>query len=57
VFVGLKMLLDDVVHVPTWVALSVIGVTLAVSITLSVARPRAESIEADAESLEGKRGA
>jgi tellurite resistance protein TerC len=54
VFVGIKMLLADVVHVPTWVALSVIGVTLTLCVGLSIARPR-EPVEANAESLEGKR--
>jgi hypothetical protein len=38
--VGVKMLLADVVHVPTVIALGLIAVILAVSVGLSVARPR-----------------
>ena len=40
-FVGGKMLLSEVVEVPTWTSLAVIAVALAVAITASVARPAA----------------
>jgi tellurite resistance protein TerC len=40
VFVGARLLLSDVVHVPTWASLVVIAVALAVSITVSLIRPR-----------------
>ena len=39
VFVGAKMLLEEVVHVPVGVSLGVIGVVLAVSITASLLWP------------------
>jgi len=41
-FVGVKMLLIDVYHMPTWLSLSVIAVVLAVTIWASL---RAESRE------------
>jgi tellurite resistance protein TerC len=40
VMVGVKMLLADVVHVPTGIALGLIAAILTVSVVLSVARPR-----------------
>jgi tellurite resistance protein TerC len=40
VFVGVKMLLADVVHLPIGIALGMIGVTLTVCVLLSLARPR-----------------
>ncbi|HEX6330455.1 MAG TPA: TerC family protein [Actinomycetota bacterium] len=38
VYVGLKMALSDLVHVPIWLSLSVIAVVLAASILVSLAR-------------------
>jgi tellurite resistance protein TerC len=43
-FVGVKMLFTDVYHMPTWMSLSVIVLTLAVTIWASL---RAESLESD----------
>jgi tellurite resistance protein TerC len=40
-FVGVKMLLLDVVHLPTFASLGVIGVVLAATITLSLRAERA----------------
>jgi tellurite resistance protein TerC len=39
-FVGLKMLLTDVFHTPTWVSLLVIIVILAISVVASVRADR-----------------
>jgi tellurite resistance protein TerC len=39
-FVGLKMILIDLVHIPTWVSLVVIAGILTFSILLSVVRPK-----------------
>ena len=44
VFVGLKMVLSDVLHLPIWIALGMIGVTLTVCVLLSVIRPRPAEI-------------
>ncbi len=41
-FVGVKMLLSEVFHLPTYVSLLVITVVLAVAITASIKRPVAE---------------
>ena len=47
VFIGIKMLLDDVIHVPTTTALAVVGSILLTSVLMSLARPkrRAEALE------------
>jgi tellurite resistance protein TerC len=47
VFVGARLLLTDVVHVPMWVSLMVIAAALAVSTTASLIRPprRAPPVE------------
>jgi tellurite resistance protein TerC len=42
VFVGIKMLLGDVYHLPTGIALAAIGAILVGSVLLSIARPRTE---------------
>ncbi|MGH9279505.1 MAG: TerC family protein [Acidimicrobiales bacterium] len=41
-FVGLKMLLAEVVHLPTWASLAVIAVVLAITFAASVAADRRE---------------
>jgi tellurite resistance protein TerC len=41
VFVGLKMMLTDVVHIPIGVALGVVALALGTCVVLSLARPRA----------------
>jgi tellurite resistance protein TerC len=46
VFVGVKMLLSDIVHLPIGVALGVIAVTLLVCIVLSLARPAPATLPA-----------
>jgi tellurite resistance protein TerC len=40
VFVGIKMLTADVLHIPTPIALGVIGLVLAFCVVLSIVRPR-----------------
>lgn len=48
-FVGVKMLLTDVWHMPSWLSFVVIVVTLAVAVGASLARPREEhGTDADA---------
>ncbi len=39
IFVGVKMLITDIYHVPIWASLTVIGVTIGVSIVASLRRP------------------
>jgi tellurite resistance protein TerC len=39
IFVGGKMLLSDVYHVPIWGSLAVIGVTIGISIAVSLLKP------------------
>jgi tellurite resistance protein TerC len=39
-FVGMKMLLVEVVHLPTWASLTVIAVVLTVTIVASLAAER-----------------
>ena len=46
-FVGLKMLLVDVVHLPTWLSLGVIAVVLAVTIVASLRAERQAPPHAD----------
>jgi TerC family integral membrane protein len=40
VFVGVKMVISDLIHVPTWLALAVVLSILLVSVVASIARPR-----------------
>jgi tellurite resistance protein TerC len=49
-FVGVKMLLVEVVHLPTWLSLSVIAVVLAVTILASLRAERRQ--EATGERIE-----
>jgi tellurite resistance protein TerC len=44
-FVGVKMLLSDVYHMPTWVSLTVIAVVLAITIWASLRAERNEAVE------------
>jgi tellurite resistance protein TerC len=46
-FVGVKMLLADVYHMPTWLSLAVIGVVLAVTIWASLRAERQEAEHGD----------
>jgi tellurite resistance protein TerC len=39
IFVGAKMLLSDVYHLPIWVSLAVIGTTIGISIAASLLKP------------------
>ena len=50
-FVGVKMLLTDVVHIPTWASLAVIPIVLGVSIVASL---RAAKRDSDRDKLPGK---
>jgi tellurite resistance protein TerC len=51
-FVGLKMLFSHYVHIPEWVSLSIIVVSLVGGILLSVFIPQKETDKAPAESEE-----
>ena len=51
-FVGVKMLLTDLVHIPTWASLAVIPIVLGVSIVASL---RAEERDPDADQAPGER--
>jgi tellurite resistance protein TerC len=42
IFIGIKMLLPERYHVPTWAALAVIAGVLAVSVLASVLFPKKE---------------
>jgi len=46
-FVGVKMLISEVYHVPTFISLAVIAVVLTVAITISIKRPPPEGEEID----------
>lgn len=45
VFIGIKMLIESFVHIPTLITLSVIVVTLTVSVIFSVKYPKEEELE------------
>jgi TerC family integral membrane protein len=51
-FVGVKMLLTDVVHIPTWASLAIIPIVLTVSIVASI---RAEKRDHDVDEPPGER--
>ncbi len=52
-FVGVKMLISEVYHVPTFLSLAVIAVVLTIAITVSIMRPPAEGEEIDDLSTHG----
>ncbi|HAS12126.1 MAG TPA: hypothetical protein DCS55_16665 [Acidimicrobiaceae bacterium] len=56
-FVGVKMLISEVYHLPTYLSLGVIAVVLAVAITLSIRNPLPEGEEPDVSThgLPGRR--
>ena len=54
-FVGVKMLVSELYHLPTWASLAVIALVLAVAITLSIKRPLPPG-EADDVSTHGLPG-
>lgn len=45
VFIGIKMLIESFVHIPTLITLSVIVVTLAISVIFSIKYPKEEELE------------
>jgi tellurite resistance protein TerC len=55
-FVGIKMLLTDVWHMPSWLSFVVIIGVLAVAIGASLARPQEPGEHADARESEGPGG-
>ena len=54
VFIGVKMLLSDVIHVPTPVALGVVAVVLGTSVAVSLLRPKAVPAPEEEEVAEAK---
>jgi tellurite resistance protein TerC len=42
VFVGIKMLLFDLLHIPVWIALAVVAAILTISVLLSIWRKSEE---------------
>ncbi|HEU5085125.1 MAG TPA: TerC family protein [Acidimicrobiales bacterium] len=56
-FVGIKMLISEVYHLPTFLSLAVIAVVLTVAIVVSIKRPLPEGEEADVSThgLPGRR--
>ncbi|MGH9050972.1 MAG: TerC family protein [Acidimicrobiia bacterium] len=51
-FVGVKMLLTEVVHLPIWLSLLVIGVVLAVTIAASLVADRREAAAGDGAEID-----
>ncbi len=51
-FVGVKMLVSEVYHAPTWLSLAVIATALAVSITASLRSERRDLAAAAAAAAE-----
>lgn len=49
IFVGLKMVLSNVIHLPTWVSLAVVATLLAVSIWASIRWPHPKDLPAAPE--------
>jgi len=47
IFIGIKMLLPERYHIPTWVALAVIAGVLAISVIASLLFPRREEADKD----------
>lgn len=58
-FVGIKMLISEIYHFPTYASLLVIAIVLAVAITLSIKRPLPEGEAADVSThgIPGRRSA
>lgn len=53
IFIGVKMLLPERYHVPTWIALVVIAGVLAISVAASLLFPRKEESQEDGPNSEG----
>ncbi|HKY65910.1 MAG TPA: TerC family protein [Acidimicrobiales bacterium] len=55
-FVGVKMIIAEWYHIPTWLSLGVIAVVLAVSIWLSIRKDDREAAQRKAEQVGGPNG-
>ena len=51
VFIGVKMLIESIVHIPTLITLSVIVVTLTISVIFSIMHPKEEELDVPEDKL------